>query len=801
MRNISVRCPDCGAEFMVPASMAGRRARCTCGRPLTVPAAAQEPEGVRRSPPSLSSFRAAKWYVSEEGLSAGPFSFDEIKKMVLRGELTPERLVYAAPLGEWRRLSSVPWLQPGHGARKAGEEQWYVAVKGARYGPYSTERVLEMIKDGRLVSESLLWTQEMKGWRPLRRIKRFASALQQAEAGAGVEEMWYYIRDGDRVGPLSFEQIIAAAQEGKLSAGDRVWSNRLDGWRDAGSIPELARAAAQATGGRARLWYYRKRPRAGQRATAEGDVRGPVSLRKLCGLVETKQLTAGDTVYHKGLGAWRDIRDVPELQAALAAAVSGLGRTDRAAEQWYFRTGQAGGATAAKPERGPVTERFLAEMVAKGSVKADDLVWGPHFDRWRPVREVPSLVRHLPAEALDGRDLPDLGPAQAAREGEPTEIDTAEVETLTQPARPTLADHRRTVIALVAVGALTLILAATLYLDWRSGAGTIPGEAAGEPPFGVPEEPVAFVKAWLGLFLTDAEELAPLERQIHRDRLDLFCRGGQIDAYAEDARSALKEAGAGVLSVREVPCGILRAEDGQSFCYHVPFAGPSVTVRAVLPARSASGDPQQVQKTFARDRFGPLRCFRVTAGDSASAPSALVLVEPPPAESAAGDLRVVALGRLAYVGAAAGAMRIRYATGYKSASMTESDSLLCLGVSREPGLEATDWRAYGELMSVDTCLVPARALKRSRQLSVRSGERLLVTTRTGLARNGVASRYGPPQSTETIELPAAGVRAVAAVPGVAVPVYPRVVVDHYGPFGVASEPASGEVIGFLFAVR
>jgi len=144
------------------------------------------------------------------------------------------------------------------------------------------------------------------------------------------------------------------------------------------------------------------------------------------------------------------------------------------------------------------------------------------------------------------------------------------------------------------------------------------------------------------------------------------------------------------------------------------------------------------------------------------------------------------------------ATRMTYVTGYKSPSMTESDSLLRLGVSAEPGQEGVAWVAYGDLMSVDGALVPPSVLKRRQLLEGRSGEWALVMEEGAVMRAGVTRAYGPPERSQEIELPAAGIRIFAADPERHWPIYARLQADYYGPFAIASEPGSGKVVGFLF---
>jgi hypothetical protein len=57
-------------------------------------------------------------------------------------------------------------------------------------------------------------------------------------------QAWYYARGTDRVGPLSLEQLRAAAAGGALRREDVVWADGMPEWVPAGSRPELFGDAA-----------------------------------------------------------------------------------------------------------------------------------------------------------------------------------------------------------------------------------------------------------------------------------------------------------------------------------------------------------------------------------------------------------------------------------------------------------------------------------------------------------------------------------------------------------------------------
>jgi hypothetical protein len=52
-------------------------------------------------------------------------------------------------------------------------------------------------------------------------------------------DQWYAARDGETYGPVSFERLLAAARDSELRRDDLVWSEGMETWRIASSIPAL----------------------------------------------------------------------------------------------------------------------------------------------------------------------------------------------------------------------------------------------------------------------------------------------------------------------------------------------------------------------------------------------------------------------------------------------------------------------------------------------------------------------------------------------------------------------------------
>jgi hypothetical protein len=52
-------------------------------------------------------------------------------------------------------------------------------------------------------------------------------------------EQWHYTHKGKQEGPISFDELLARVQAGKIESTDMIWTARIGNWVQAGSIPGL----------------------------------------------------------------------------------------------------------------------------------------------------------------------------------------------------------------------------------------------------------------------------------------------------------------------------------------------------------------------------------------------------------------------------------------------------------------------------------------------------------------------------------------------------------------------------------
>ncbi len=149
------------------------------------------------------------WYYVEDGASKGPFSKDDFLNRIVSGDLGPDTYVWTRGMKEWTRLKSTPLYQESEPAEMPAEpetaaasstnaftdtstpqstqtsmsgsyssttetygdssqaQEWYYAVNGRSYGPFSETVMIGYIRQGILDGESLVWKSNFEDWRNL----------------------------------------------------------------------------------------------------------------------------------------------------------------------------------------------------------------------------------------------------------------------------------------------------------------------------------------------------------------------------------------------------------------------------------------------------------------------------------------------------------------------------------------------------------------------------------------------------------------------------------------------------------
>ncbi|CAH0492849.1 unnamed protein product [Peronospora farinosa] len=119
------------------------------------------------------------------GQPKGPVSLVVLKKLLRKGIVQPQQLVWTKHLSEWAAIVNVEplaaychvwtmlWYYTAENTAKLSEE-------GTRTGPVTTQRLVQLFVDGEVDGMTLVWNQELDGWKPIGEVPSLKEFLQEA---------------------------------------------------------------------------------------------------------------------------------------------------------------------------------------------------------------------------------------------------------------------------------------------------------------------------------------------------------------------------------------------------------------------------------------------------------------------------------------------------------------------------------------------------------------------------------------------------------------------------------------------
>jgi hypothetical protein len=142
--------------------------------------------------------------------------------------------------------------------------QWYCRLMGTELGPFTSKQLLEMARSHRLMPDDSVKKGAEGMWVAAHRVKGLfddesASTIIMASLPPEVKQAleskqettketaapeprpfnWYYISDQNKVGPLSFDELVAYGREGMVKPDSRVWSSKSPKWCEAKDVEGL----------------------------------------------------------------------------------------------------------------------------------------------------------------------------------------------------------------------------------------------------------------------------------------------------------------------------------------------------------------------------------------------------------------------------------------------------------------------------------------------------------------------------------------------------------------------------------
>lgn len=152
--------------------------------------------------------------------------------------------------------------------------EWYCRLMGTEMGPYTSKQLIQMARSHQLTPDDSVRRGTDDNWVRALRVKglfddpamstiimanlppeleKLASRQQAAEASSAPKattETWHYISEQGKIGPLSFQQLVAHCGHGDLKPTDRVWSSNSPKWCEARKVKGLEFGPATDVGDR-----------------------------------------------------------------------------------------------------------------------------------------------------------------------------------------------------------------------------------------------------------------------------------------------------------------------------------------------------------------------------------------------------------------------------------------------------------------------------------------------------------------------------------------------------------------------
>jgi hypothetical protein len=149
---------------------------------------------------------------------------------------------------------------------------------------------------------------------------------------------WYFGRDGQHTGPISFEELQRVVSTGRVLPSDQVWHDGLDEWTAAENLSELSSAIEEAS---TKIWYYGN----------TGKHQGPASVLQLRDLIASGNVTGDHLVWKEGMDEWTAISELAEFEDALEAFGPHTDSLDQGGPADVSRPPEAAAAREHEPDR------------------------------------------------------------------------------------------------------------------------------------------------------------------------------------------------------------------------------------------------------------------------------------------------------------------------------------------------------------------------------------------------------------------------------------------------------------------
>ncbi|RLN87841.1 hypothetical protein BBJ28_00019659 [Nothophytophthora sp. Chile5] len=187
---------------------------------LTVPISQANNRSMAAASPELWLYLDAV-----SGQQKGPVPELIVKRLLRKGIVLPEQLVWTQRLPEWAAIASV---EPFASYCRVWTALWYYMADSAasssnereRSGPVSTQNLVKLFVDGAVDGMTLVWSQDMDEWKPIGEVPSLKEFLQEANDDLDREAELQEQTEEVPIENQIFEKVYVLVQTEALMAED-----------------------------------------------------------------------------------------------------------------------------------------------------------------------------------------------------------------------------------------------------------------------------------------------------------------------------------------------------------------------------------------------------------------------------------------------------------------------------------------------------------------------------------------------------------------------------------------------------
>ncbi|MDR2782847.1 MAG: DUF4339 domain-containing protein [Treponema sp.] len=285
------------------------------------------------------------------GISSGPYTLEELKPFVDKGQLTGETLIWKEGSSQWAAASSIPDVAallpqatqdqtPAMGFQPDAfaAAKFFILVDGQPSGPLSIDTLKQQIEKRQLARNGLVWREGLRQWVAAESLPELTNIFPVIPPPPPPQivrsSIQYYIAvNGYPDGPYSIEEMRQKLQRGQIGQRSLVWKEDMLQWAAMSAVPEFSAlftpaspaseaAPSSATPQTAQAAQTPQQQGSPQQlaqvkyhVAVNGLSTGPFTFEEVKKKVQSGQLVRTTQVWKSGMMQWVSAGAIAELQS------------------------------------------------------------------------------------------------------------------------------------------------------------------------------------------------------------------------------------------------------------------------------------------------------------------------------------------------------------------------------------------------------------------------------------------------------------------------------------------------------